>query len=189
MLYFRPDERERLMAMLHGTPQPSNETSQLARDLPSMPTTMPVMRSEASAPKGSRETTTEPTLAALTPNAQQAKSTASPEPTTIHVREAPPLQADVGAIHAEMGAVPATASADTARPAPSTAPSEPEAPKLTEVEALAQSRSLWGKAIDAEAKHDYAAAVGYYEKIQKLPRSVWPAALKLRLDAARKHAQ
>jgi TPR repeat protein len=61
------------------------------------------------------------------------------------------------------------------RPQP---PTDPEA-------ALAEARTLWRNAIDAEVKGDYASAVRLYEQIRRLPPDVWPPGLDMRLTAAR----
>jgi hypothetical protein len=178
MLYLRPDERERLSAIFHGTPQPGTENAQRAQEIPSMPTSMPLSRSsEPLMPPA-----TPPDIAAASSTPQQARAVESPD-STIHVREAPPIRADVGALHADMAAVSTTAA--TSQPSASITPTETRT-QLSEAEALTQARSLWSKAIDAEARHDYSGAVELYEKIHKLPRSVWPASLNLRLEAAKK---
>jgi hypothetical protein len=47
------------------------------------------------------------------------------------------------------------------------------------------SRKLYGQAIDAEARNDYAAALRFYEQIKKLRRDAWPGGLQVRIDLAR----
>ena len=96
------------------------------------------------------------------------------------------MRADFGAIRAAAEAPspipppPSTTSLRSSTTAPAAEPT------ISDADALDQARSLWIKAIDAEAKHNYPAAVHYYEQIKKLPSTVWPAALDLRLQAAKK---
>jgi hypothetical protein len=49
--------------------------------------------------------------------------------------------------------------------------------------------TLWGQALDAEARRDYAKAVENYEAIKKLPKSTWPAGLEIRLALAKKRVK
>lgn len=53
------------------------------------------------------------------------------------------------------------------------------------IERASQWRNL---AIDAEAKRDWAGAVAFYEKIEKLPKDAWPSDVEMRLENARKRA-
>jgi hypothetical protein len=59
----------------------------------------------------------------------------------------------------------------------------PEPPSLEQ--AMEESRKLYGQAIDAEARGDYAAALQHYEQIKKLRRDAWPGGLQVRIDLAR----
>jgi hypothetical protein len=59
----------------------------------------------------------------------------------------------------------------------------PEPPSLEQ--AMEESRKLFGQAIDAEARGDYAAALRHYEQIKKLRRDAWPGGLQVRIDLAR----
>jgi hypothetical protein len=52
-----------------------------------------------------------------------------------------------------------------------------------------QSRTLWGRAIDAEANQDYVEAVECYELIRTLPRDVQPWGLDVRLEQAKRLAK
>lgn len=52
-------------------------------------------------------------------------------------------------------------------------------------QAMESSRKLYGQAIDAEARNDYAAALRFYEQIKKLRRDAWPGGLQVRIDLAR----
>jgi N-acetylmuramoyl-L-alanine amidase len=52
-----------------------------------------------------------------------------------------------------------------------------------------QAMTLWGQALDAEARRDYAKAVENYEAIKKLPKSTWPAGLEIRLALAKKRVK
>ncbi len=54
--------------------------------------------------------------------------------------------------------------------------------------AVEDARALWGQALDAEARQDFAAAVRAYEQIKQLPQSAWPGGLQVSLDLARKRA-
>jgi hypothetical protein len=83
-----------------------------------------------------------------------------------------------------------------AREAPVRSPAhveQPEAPKvestpsdnLSDDAAIAQARTLWSSAIDAEGKGDYAEAVRCYEQIKRLPPVAHQAGLELRLANAR----
>jgi len=47
---------------------------------------------------------------------------------------------------------------------------------------------LHNQGLDAEARHDYASAVGYYQQIEKLPREHWPADTQELLNAAQQRA-
>ena len=72
------------------------------------------------------------------------------------------------------------------------APRAPEAPPVSVVvvgDPVDQARSLWRKAIDAEANQDFALAVKCYEQIKKLPDDVQPAGLEVRLEQARKQTK
>jgi hypothetical protein len=80
---------------------------------------------------------------------------------------------------------PATEPSSTSAASAASAPSTPEFTG----DPLEQARSLWVKAIDAQAAGDYRAAVRYYEQIKQLPPTVWPAGLEFRLEAAREHVK
>lgn len=55
--------------------------------------------------------------------------------------------------------------------------------------AIDQARTLWGQAIDAEARQDFGSAVNLYEQIRQLPNDAWPGGLQINLDLARKRLQ
>lgn len=50
-------------------------------------------------------------------------------------------------------------------------------------------QQLWSAGIEAEAHGNYAAAVAAYERIESLPRTLWPTDLKARLKLARSAAR
>lgn len=75
------------------------------------------------------------------------------------------------------------------QPAPAVAAPMPAEPAVSEAEMISRVRSLWSAAIDAEGDGDYAKAVRNYEQIRKLPRTVWPGGLDIRLNEARKHVR
>jgi len=52
-----------------------------------------------------------------------------------------------------------------------------------DLDALAMK--LHNQGLDAEARHDYASAIAYYQQIEKLPREHWPADTEQLLGAAR----
>lgn len=68
--------------------------------------------------------------------------------------------------------------------APATRPASP--PPVDPAMMLAQARTLWNQAMDAEGKEDYSTAIQIYEKIKQLPNDVWPGGLQIRIDLARK---
>ena len=110
----------------------------------------------------------EPTQA---PIPASAKSASAPEPVEI-IRIDPP------------------ATATAVKPA-NTAKATPAAPTTQKVwtnlsEAEDEARRLWRLAIDAEQNQDFVEAVSLYEQIKKLPPSVHPAGLEVRLSLARK---
>lgn len=81
------------------------------------------------------------------------------------------------------------------RPPKKSKSDEPAQPAATPVEqpksierAIEEARTLWGQAIDAEARQDFAAAVRCYEQIKQLPQGAWPGGLQVSLDLARKRA-
>jgi hypothetical protein len=53
-------------------------------------------------------------------------------------------------------------------------------------EAEDEARRLWRLAFDAEQNQDFVEAVNLYEQIKKLPPSVHPAGLEVRLSLAKK---
>ncbi|MGN6626275.1 MAG: hypothetical protein ACTHLN_06620, partial [Tepidisphaeraceae bacterium] len=134
---------------------------------------------------------------------------ATPRPESTRV-EAPP--ADSRSAEAKPAPAPAPAPAEAPKPAAVpiappprpvvTAPKpEPVAPKpeapapaveipqnLTIDQAISLASDLRNRAMDAEAKHDWATAVHLYEQIMTLPRDAWPADVQLRLDNDRRNA-
>jgi hypothetical protein len=82
----------------------------------------------------------------------------------------------------------ASASSDGAKPraAASTQP-QPQQKVWTNLsEAEDEARRLWRLAFDAEQNQDFVEAVSLYEQIKKLPPSVHPAGLEVRLSLAKK---
>jgi hypothetical protein len=82
-------------------------------------------------------------------------------------------------------------TAPSPQPAPSSAaPAAPEsaapAPSAEDLDELAMK--LHNEGLDAEARHDYASAVAYYQQIEKLPREHWPADTEQLLSAAQERA-
>jgi hypothetical protein len=75
-------------------------------------------------------------------------------------------------------------------PAPVIVAAKPQPPPPSEppADALEESRQLWRQAIDAEQLGKYGEAVRLYERIKTLPKDVWPSALNVYLEAARKQA-
>ena len=59
---------------------------------------------------------------------------------------------------------------------------------LTIEQATVRASDLRLKAIDAQTKNEWAAALHLYEQIHRLPHDAWPADLPLRLDVARRKA-
>lgn len=59
---------------------------------------------------------------------------------------------------------------------------------LTDDQAIERSRKLWQRAIDSEAKGDFAEAVRCYEEIKSLPRVAHQANLEFRLNNAKRRA-
>jgi hypothetical protein len=70
-------------------------------------------------------------------------------------------------------------------PAPAPAKAAPPEPAVS-VDPVEQARTLWRKAIDAEANQDFVEAVKCYGQIKKLPADVQPAGLEVRLELAKK---
>jgi hypothetical protein len=58
--------------------------------------------------------------------------------------------------------------------------------RIDPIDALELARTLWIKAIDAEARQDFSSASDLYEQIKRLPNDAWPAGLQLRLEMAQK---
>jgi hypothetical protein len=85
-----------------------------------------------------------------------------------------------------------TKAAPTPQPAPATAaPAASDtaaapAPSAEDLDELAMK--LHNEGLDAEARHDYASAVAYYQQIEKLPREHWPADTEQLLSAAQERA-
>ena len=81
-------------------------------------------------------------------------------------------------------------------PKPEPVAPQPEAPapaveipqNLTLDQAISLASDLRNRAMDAEAKRDWATAVHLYEQIMTLPRDAWPADVQLRLDNDRRNA-
>lgn len=76
-------------------------------------------------------------------------------------------------------------------PEPMPVPTPPLTPvpdDLTVDQATVLAGELRLKAIDAQARNDWAGALRYYEQIQQMPRDAWPADLPLRLDVAKRRA-
>jgi hypothetical protein len=102
--------------------------------------------------------------------------------------QAPPAvvapQAPVAMAEPEPAVAEAPQPAPVAAPQPAVAAPQPvvavaEAPNPAA--ALDQARKLWGEAIDAEARQDFAGAARLYEAIKRLPSDAWPGGLDFRL--------
>jgi hypothetical protein len=94
----------------------------------------------------------------------------------------PPAPIAIAAPEPQPAPVQAAAPAPTVE-APPAAPIPPN-PAV----ALEQSRKLWGQAIDAEAKQDFAGAAKLYQEIKRLPNDTWPAGLDFRLEFVQRRA-
>ncbi len=84
--------------------------------------------------------------------------------------------------------VPAVAALESGDPVASPPSSAPPSVYATD-DLYERVREHWRNALDAEAMQDFPEAIQHYQQIQKLPKSVWPANLELRLQQARKQVR
>jgi hypothetical protein len=112
-------------------------------------------------------------------------------PPVVQHQTLPEPATDLGQAPMEKPAsVPVQAEPAPPPPAPVIVAAKPQPPPPSEppADALEESRQLWRQAIDAEQLGKYGEAVRLYERIKTLPKDVWPSALNVYLEAARKQA-
>ena len=124
------------------------------------------------------------------------------EPTTQPLKEQPKREAarDAAPAPATQPLAQPQLARDTTTAPPTRQPQPPQAqpssldPRDAEArsaepqtleQAMEESRKLYGQALDAEGRNDYAAALRFYEQIKKLRRDAWPGGLQVRIDLAR----
>jgi outer membrane biosynthesis protein TonB len=121
---------------------------------------------------------------------QELVARAAPEtkPTTPETKPVAPAPQITIAPAPRTDPPPRSATKETASPKDASTAKVAAAP-VDSATASKQAMTLWGQALDAEARRDYAKAVENYEAIQKLPKSTWPAGLEIRLALAKKHVK
>jgi hypothetical protein len=103
--------------------------------------------------------------------------------------DAPPWSARLPKVETPISSPAAPSDAKTPTPPPAavnvpTAAPDAGAPSSTGDDLDALAMKLHNQGLDAEARHDYASAVSYYQQIEKLPREHWPADTEQLLSAA-----
>jgi hypothetical protein len=134
-----------------------------------------------------------PTPATPAPSAQEPLAKAAPE--TKATAAAPQTKPVVPAPQITIAPAPRAEPTHTTivKGTPATKDAPPSAKvaaaPVDSAAASKQAMTLWGQALDAEARRDYAKAVENYEAIKKLPKSTWPAGLEIRLALAKKRVE
>lgn len=164
-------------------PKPAVET---ADRTPPKPTPVPPPPSVVDATPNEftvrSDPTTRPANLPSTPTGNPSNAAATPKPETPRPQPKPSETA-----RAE------TPKPETPKPeSPKPETPKPETPKPVEMsldEAIAQATELRNSGLDAEARHDWRAAVVIYEQINTLPEAARPSDLKIRLAMARDRLQ
>ena len=166
------------------TPAPRPDPIAIAPAPPPRTKTVVVEPAAPPASAIARETTSAEDVDSSIPASLKSGAPTTPPPAASAPVEI--IKIDPPATAAATAAAPKPAASNASANAKSTASQQPAKTWTNLSEAEDEARRLWRLAFDAEQNQDFVEAVSLYEQIKKLPASVHPAGLEVRLSLARK---